>query len=302
MAARLWVQEIRGEAQIGVSAEERSRAQGVLVSVELGFAEVPAAVASDALEQTVDYAKLCERVRAVCQQRPYQLLERLAGAVLDDLLAWLPRNVHTSIEVRKAVSPLVEVENCPRFRVEGGSRRSTALLLLRPARAEDAEGVRALISLSARSLGSAYYDSVQLEAALGGALGLDTQLIQDGTYFVIEQDRELVASGGWSYRATRFGGDSWQGRAATLLDPARDAARIRAFFVHPEFARRGLATALLRHCEACAKERGYRSLELTATLPGEPFYRRYGYSARDAEEHPLGDGVSIRFVPMSKAL
>ena len=112
----------------------------------------------------------------------------------------------------------------------------------------------------------------------------------------------MVGCGGWSRRATLYGGDARAGRQSTLLDPARDAARIRAFFVHPDWARRGIGRAILDRCESEARAHGFRSTELLATLPGERFYRAAGYFGNERTRHDLRDGITIDFVPMRKEL
>jgi GNAT superfamily N-acetyltransferase len=173
---------------------------------------------------------------------------------------------------------------------------------LRLAALDNVAAIDSLIALSARGLCGEDYSAAQIEAAIGGAWGCDTELIRDGTYFVAETDGELVACGGWSNRRTHFGGDALPGRDSEPLDPARDAARIRAFFVHPDWSRRGLARAILSRSESEAIAAGFRALELVATLTGEKFYRRYGYVASAAIDYPLRDGQTIRFVPMKKVL
>src|SRR5262249_48335788 len=145
----------------------------------------------------------------------------------------------------------------------------------------DTPALERLIAESARGLASDDYSAAQIEAALGTAWGVDSELIADGTYFVVEaggEKAEIVGCGGWSKRATLFGGDGQAGRRSDLLDPARDAARIRAFFVHPRWARRGIGRALIERCESEARAHGFRSFELMATLPGERLYRALGYS------------------------
>ena len=159
-----------------------------------------------------------------------------------------------------------------------------------------------LIAESARGLSRSDYSDAQIEAALGTAFGVDSELIRDGTYFVAEAGAELVACGGWSRRMTLFGGDRQAGRASQLLDPARDAARIRAFFVRPDWARRGIGRALLMRCEAEAAAEGFRAAELMATLPGRRLYAALGYVAGTPIEHTLPGGVPISFVPMRKEL
>jgi GNAT superfamily N-acetyltransferase len=177
---------------------------------------------------------------------------------------------------------------------------SHAPVQLRPARLDDAPGITALIGRSARGLGRSDYHAAQLEAALTGAFGLDTQLIDDGTYFVAEQAGRLVGCGGWSRRRTVFGSDAHAQRDASLLDSTREPARIRAFFVEPDQARRGIGRALLERCEAEARAAGFRSFALMATLPGLRLYAAMRYVAGEPVDHPLGPGLSIRFVPMRR--
>jgi GNAT superfamily N-acetyltransferase len=174
--------------------------------------------------------------------------------------------------------------------------------ILRLATLDDIAAIEQLIALSARGLCSSDYTSAQIEAAIGTAWGCDSELIRDGTYFVVEVGGEVVACGGWGRRRTLFGGDGQPGRVSELLDPQRDAARIRAFFVHPAWARRGLGQMLLERCESEAKAHGFRTTELMATLTGERLYQRCGYVADAAIEHPLSLGQAIKFVPMKKSL
>jgi GNAT superfamily N-acetyltransferase len=173
---------------------------------------------------------------------------------------------------------------------------------LRPAILADVPAIEALIATSARALCSADYPPAVVEAALGTAWGCDTELIRDGTYFVAEAEGRYAASGGWGKRRTLFGGDRREGRQSEWLDPATDAARIRAFFVHPDFARKGFARALLARCEAAAAAAGFRAAELMATLTGVPFYRAHGYAGDGRIEFPLPGGLRIAFVPMRKSL
>jgi GNAT superfamily N-acetyltransferase len=171
---------------------------------------------------------------------------------------------------------------------------------LRLARLDDAPALEALIARSARGLGIGEYAAAQVEAALAGAFGVDTQLIRDGSYFVAERAGVPVGCGGWSRRRTLFGGDADPNRDAGILDPARDAARIRAFFVDPAEARRGIGRALLERCEAEAWAAGFRAFELMATLPGVRLYEALGYRRGTPVDHPLRPGITIRFVPMSR--
>jgi GNAT superfamily N-acetyltransferase len=157
-----------------------------------------------------------------------------------------------------------------------------------------------LIAASARGLSRGDYTPEQVEGALRGAFGTDTQLIRDGSYFVIEAQGRLAGCGGWSRRRTLFGSDVRAGRDATELDPAKDAAKIRAFFIHPDFARRGLGTMLLERCEQDAMAHGFTRFELMGTLPGVRLYAARGYQAGERIEWPLGDGLAIPFIPMTK--
>src|SRR5262245_1417733 len=167
---------------------------------------------------------------------------------------------------------------------------------------EDVPAIDALIAASARGLCGKDYPPEVVESALGTAWGCDSELIRDGTYFVAESGGRLIAGGGWGQRKTLFGGDRRDGRQSALLDPATDAARIRAFFVHPDFARRGLGRALLARCEAAARAAGFRAAELMATLTGVPLYRGCGYAGGERVEFPLPGGLRITFVPMRKTL
>ncbi|MDX2170806.1 MAG: GNAT family N-acetyltransferase [Deltaproteobacteria bacterium] len=173
---------------------------------------------------------------------------------------------------------------------------------LRVATLADVPALQALIAASARGLAAGDYSAAQIEAALGTAWGVDSELIRDGTYFVVEADGEAIACGGWSRRATLFGADAQPGRESALLDPARDAARVRAFFVHPDWARRGIGRLLLAHCEAAASAHGFRHAELMATLPGVRLYRACGYAGDARTTHALPGGLRIEFVPMRKRL
>jgi GNAT superfamily N-acetyltransferase len=164
----------------------------------------------------------------------------------------------------------------------------------------EVDALNALIAISARELSRGDYTPEQVEGALRGAFGVDTQLIRDGSYFVIECDGRLAGCGGWSRRRTMFGSDARTDRDATELDPTTDAARIRAFFIHPEFARRGLGTLLLARCEREAVMHGFRRLEMMATLPGVRLYAARGYVGGTPVEWPLGGGLTIPFLPMSK--
>ena len=172
---------------------------------------------------------------------------------------------------------------------------------LRLARETDIPTLEKLIPLSSRGLRASFYSAAQIEGALGSVFGVDRQLIRDGTYFVVETDRELIGCGGWSKRKTLFGSDHQTGRDDAELDPTRDPARIRAFFIHPAWARRGVGRAILKACEKAIRGAGFRSIELAATLPGVPFYSACNYSTGERYDVPLGD-LSLSVVRMSKDL
>lgn len=192
-------------------------------------------------------------------------------------------------------------------------------ICIRPATPDDITVLREVIEASVRGLQARDYTPGQIEAALRSVYGVDTQLITDGTYFVAEasgfvaeaasEEPELtksrsviVACGGWSKRKTLFGGDQWSSRQDDLLDPVRDAAKIRAFFVHPDWARRGIGTMILDACESAAKAAGFKQLEMGATLSGVPFYRAKGYAELEDVEVPLGNGESLPIVRMAKEI
>jgi GNAT superfamily N-acetyltransferase len=180
--------------------------------------------------------------------------------------------------------------------VQSGLRYRAAL----PA---DLPELHLLIDKSVRELQAADYSPEQIDGALGTYLGVDTQLIADGTYFVVEAEGERgpVACGGWSRRKTLFGADRRPGRDGTLLDPKTDAAKIRAFFVHPEWARRGIGSRILKLCENAARAEGFTRFEMGATLTGVPLYRRWGYAELERIELPLANGGSLPIVRMAKA-
>lgn len=145
-----------------------------------------------------------------------------------------------------------------------------------------------------------FLDAAQI-ASSRAIMGIDTQLIEDGTYFVVESDGEIAGCGGWSRRATLYGGNQTPGRDAALLDPTSDAARVRAMYTHPSFARRGVGRLVLRLCEEAAAAEGFTRLELMATLAGEPLYRVYGFAPVERLEDATG-GAPVPLVRMAKAV
>ena len=171
---------------------------------------------------------------------------------------------------------------------------------LRPATAADLPALRELIPRSVRALGAGVYSPAQIESAIRYVFGPDTRLIADDTYFVVTCGETLAAAGGWSRRASLYGGDQMKAGDDPLLDPATDHARIRAFFVAPEHARQGLGSRLLAASLAAAEAAGFQSAELVATLPGERLYAAHGFVAVEPVLQRLPDGVEIRFVRMRR--
>jgi GNAT superfamily N-acetyltransferase len=175
---------------------------------------------------------------------------------------------------------------------------------IRKALPADVPRLREIIEASVRGLQAQDYSPAQIDGALASVYGVDSQLIADGTYFAAEEtdgeNAQVVACGGWSKRKTLYGGDQFAGREDSLLDPQRDAAKIRAFFVHPDWARRGIGSLILEACENAALRAGFTRLEMGATLSGMAFYRAKGYSEVENQEVPLGNGERLRIVRMTK--
>jgi GNAT superfamily N-acetyltransferase len=165
----------------------------------------------------------------------------------------------------------------------------------------DIPALRNLIQLSVRGL-STGYSARQIQRALGPVFGVDTQLISDGTFFVAEWDGRLAGCGGWSKRKTLYGGDEGRTEPGELLNPRVDAARIRAFFIHPDYARRGIGRRLIEACETAAWAEGFRRMELGATKAGEPLYASAGYVVTDRFEITLADGEVLPAAAMAKTL
>ena len=167
----------------------------------------------------------------------------------------------------------------------------------------DVPALEELIRASVSSLGAEFYTSAQIASALSHIFGVDTQLILDGTYFVAEIDNQLAGSGGWSKRKTLFGGDqSKSGETEPLLDPSTEAARIRAFYVHPAWSRKGVGSRILKSCEDAAREARFSRIELVATLPGEPLYTARGYEKAEAMMIETPDGERLPAFRMTKRL
>ena len=162
--------------------------------------------------------------------------------------------------------------------------------------------LRELIAASVRGLQANDYSSAQLESALRTVYGVDSQLIADGTYFVAEIDGKIVGCGGWSKRRTLYGGDQWAEREDSLLDPAKDAAKIRAFFIHPDHVRCGIGTLILEACERAAISAGFTRFEMGATLTGVAMYQARGYVKVSELEVPLENGLTLPIVHMTKRI
>jgi predicted N-acetyltransferase YhbS len=160
--------------------------------------------------------------------------------------------------------------------------------------------LESLIPLSARELQSPHYSAAQIEAALGPVFAVDLQLIADGTYFVVEHEGAIVGCGGWSKRAAQYGAERTTSPAE--LNPNSDPARIRAFFVHPAWARRGIGRAIMRECETALIAAGFNRAEIVATLAGEPLYAAFGYDVTDRFLIPLPGSLSLPAVRMTKTM
>ena len=171
---------------------------------------------------------------------------------------------------------------------------------IRRATSADIPALQELIDLSVRALQAGDYSPAQIDGALGTVFGVDSQLIADGTYLVAEAVGSLAGCGGWSRRMTLFGGDHKTGREDRLLDPLRENARIRAFFIHPDWARRGIGSMILQACESAAMDAGFTGFELGATITGERLYNARGYVAIERIEVPLSNGAALPIIRMSK--
>jgi len=170
----------------------------------------------------------------------------------------------------------------------------------RLARRDDLEQLKALMDAAISELQKPFLDENQI-ASSRAIMGLDTQLIDDGTYFIVEADGQLAGCGGWSRRATLYGGDQTPGRSAALLDPAKDAARIRAMYTHPDHVRKGVGWLIISLCEDAARSEGFKSMELVATLSGEPLYRACGFVPYENLVDDRG-GAGVPLLRMRKTL
>lgn len=175
---------------------------------------------------------------------------------------------------------------------------------IRKAKIDDRPEIAQLIAESVRKLSREDYDEREIELSIKTVFGVDTQLITDETYFVAEsEDGKIVGCGGWSKRKTLYGASIYsQTRDSSELNPDGDAAKIRAFFIHPEWARKGIGKAILEKCESEAKAHGFKSAEMMATLPGVKLYAVCGYQGDEEVKVPVGENVDIICVKMRKNL
>lgn len=170
----------------------------------------------------------------------------------------------------------------------------------RLARLDDVDALRALVDAAISELQRPFLDERQI-ASSRTIMGLDTQLIEDSTYFIVESGDALAGCGGWSRRATLYGGDQSPGRSDSLLNPAKDAARVRAMYTHPSHVRKGVGRLILAQCELAARGEGFSTIELMSTMSGEPLYRACGYELVERVEDARG-GAAVPLLRMRKAL
>ena len=176
------------------------------------------------------------------------------------------------------------------------------MFAIRLASNTDIPPLQKLIAASVRGLSEGYYSAKQIESSIKYIFGIDTQLLIDGTYYVIEANNTIAACGGWSKRKTLYGGDQHKSTTDPLLNPNTDAARIRAFFVDPAWARQGIGKMLIKHCENEAMNNGFTAMELGATLPGEPLYKAMGYNSILNVIVDMPDGEKFEVIKMRKEL
>jgi GNAT superfamily N-acetyltransferase len=165
---------------------------------------------------------------------------------------------------------------------------------------DDLDSLRTVMDAAISELLKPFLDDSQISSSRM-IMGLDTQLIDDGTYFIVEADGVLAGCCGWSRRATLYGGDQTPGRSADLLDPDKDAARVRAMYTHPHHTRKGAGRMILSICESAARSEGFTTVELMATMAGAPLYRACGYEPIERVQDDRG-GVSVPLIRMSKRL
>jgi GNAT superfamily N-acetyltransferase len=184
----------------------------------------------------------------------------------------------------------------------GVEEKNMTTWTIRPAQLKEIDALNELIHVSARTLSRENYTLEEINGLIQFVFGVDSELIQDQTYFVIQKEGVYTACGGWSKRRTLFGSDTCETRESGYLDPNKDAAKIRAFFVHPDYSRQGLARQLINACEKAARESGFKKMELMSTLPGIKFYQAQGYRGETKVDYTLPDGLIVKFLPMEKQL
>jgi len=214
-------------------------------------------------------------------------------------VAWFERTIAPRVVDPALPVPLSALRDT---RLVESALRGEPTPRLRLATLADVPALGALMNDSVRGLSTGFYSNAQVESALIHLLGIDTQLIADKTYYVAEVGNDIAAAGGWSRRQTLHGGDQAKHGADPLIDPAVEPARLRAFFVHPHWARRGLATWLFHECSIAARAAGFRAFELTATLPGEPLYAALGFEIIERGTVPLSDGLELGTARMRRPL
>jgi GNAT superfamily N-acetyltransferase len=175
-------------------------------------------------------------------------------------------------------------------------------MIIRLALGSEIKTLNELIAQSARMLCKQDYTPEEIESAVAHVFGVDTELVEDKTYYVIEDKGQILACGGWSKRKTLLGGNQFNSRDSSLLDPKKDPAKIRAFFVHPDYARHGLGKKLLAHCEEEAKRNGFSRIEMMATLTGAKLYQTQGYMGSEQVDYSLPNGCVLKFIRMGKML
>lgn len=195
---------------------------------------------------------------------------------------------------------VIRTARCFRHMILQAGYKTQFGLSLRVAQVEDVPAIRELIGESVRGLQQAEYSEAQIQGALGTIYGTDQQMMDDGTFFVVECGPTIVACGGWSRRRTSFGSDHSPVKDDTPLDPSTDPAKIRGFFVHPDWARRGIATLILEKCEEAARNAGFARFELFSTLTGVALYQRRGYVERERVCFTLPNGEPYEAVRMTK--
>lgn len=218
-------------------------------------------------------------------EQQFQLLKQQLPALMVEVLSGLSERLH-------------------RTTIREADRYQPVTVHIRLALADDLPAIQHVVAQSIRVLGAGDYTQQQIESALHYAAGVDTpDLIVDGTYYVAEVQGQVVGCGGWSRRnALHSGGPMASADAQQMLDPARDAAKIRQFYVHPRWAKRGIARRLLHTCEEAAQAAGFVRLELAATLTGEPLYAAYGFKRTGQMQISLPDGISLNVIKMTKQI